>query len=179
MRCPITSTGSSARPARRRAAAWLLALSSVALAALAAAAGPNLLPAEQAFRLSARVLDPSTLEVRYNVADGYYLYRDKLRMSVEPPPAASGTPLLPPGLAIEDAFFGKVQTYRGLVVVRVPLSGARPGTGLTLVADSQGCADVGVCYPPQSQRLALKVPAAGASPEPPVEAVPARKLFFN
>ena len=66
-----------------------------------------------------------------------------------------------------------------MVVVRVPLSGARPGTGLTLVADSQGCADVGVCYPPQSQRLALKVPAAGASPEPPVEAVPAGKSFFN
>ena len=88
MRCPTTSTGSSARPARRRAAAWLLALSSVALAPLAVAAGPNLLPAEQAFRLSARVLDPSTLEVRYNIADGYYLYRDKLRMSVEPPPAA-------------------------------------------------------------------------------------------
>jgi thiol:disulfide interchange protein len=55
-----------------------------ALAAGLPGLAPKLLPPEQAFRFSARVLDPATLEARFDVADGYYLYRDKLRFTAEP-----------------------------------------------------------------------------------------------
>jgi thiol:disulfide interchange protein DsbD len=179
MRCPATSPGSTPRRGRREAlAAWAaIALGATVLAAHAA--GPKLLPAEQAFRLSARALDPQTLEVRFNVADGYYLYRDKLRFGVEPAGVGVGAPALPPGTSHEDEFFGKVTIYRGLAVIRLPLGSARPGQPVTLVADSQGCADAGVCYPPQLQRVTIPVPVAGGGPSPTIEAAPAKPAFFN
>ena len=76
----------------RRSLAGLAGAAALAIASVATAAGPKLLPAEQAFRLSARALDAKTVEVRYNVADGYYLYRDKLGFTVEPPPSRRARP---------------------------------------------------------------------------------------
>jgi thiol:disulfide interchange protein DsbD len=136
---------------------------------------PKLLPPEQAFRLSARALDPSTLEVRFDVVDGYYLYRDKMRFTTEP--VAAGAPALPPGQRKHDAFFGDVDTYRGVVVMRVPLAQPAPGQTVTLHADSQGCADAGVCYPPNPQQVKLVVPTAAGKPGPSAE--PARKGWFQ
>ena len=143
------------------------------------AGGPKLLPADQAFKLSARALDARTVEIRYNVADGYYLYRDKLRFTVEPAPVAAGSPSLPPGKPHKDEFFGDSMTYRGLLVAKLPIAGAKPGQAVTLVADSQGCADAGVCYPPQTQRVELTLPAAGAGPSIAVEATPPKKDYFK
>jgi thiol:disulfide interchange protein DsbD len=134
----------------------------------------SLLPSDQAFRLSARALDASTIEARYDIADGYYLYRDKLRFRTDPVTARA--PLLPPGVHKHDAFFGDVDTYRGEVVVRIALEKPASGEKLTLHADSQGCADVGVCYPPNPQQLTLAVPTAGY-PGPYVE--PGRKGWFK
>ena len=137
---------------------------------------PALLPPDQAFRLSARALDASTLELRYDVADGYYLYRDRLAFRVVP--VAAGRVDLPPGKVKHDAFFGDVETYRGAVVVRVPLVGAgKPGEKLTVHADSQGCADAGVCYPPNPQQLQVIVPAPGARPGDYVEAAKPKGWF--
>jgi thiol:disulfide interchange protein DsbD len=168
---------------RRRAKPerWIVALALAIAGAAGAqtAGGPKLLPAEQAFALSGRALDAKTLEVRFNVADGYYLYRDKLAFAAEPAPAAAGKPDLPAGKPHQDEFFGKVSIYRGLTVARVPVAQARPGQDVTLVVHSQGCADAGVCYPPQVQRLVLKVPAPGAGPSPAVEAVPSKPAYFK
>jgi thiol:disulfide interchange protein DsbD len=154
-------------------------LAAFALAGAAGAAGPKLLPAEQAFRLSARALDAKSLEIRFDVADGYYLYRDKLKFGVEPAAAGAGVPVLPPGKVIEDEFFGKVATYRGPVVIRLPLAAGQPGGSVSLEVDSQGCADAGVCYPPQRQLLTLTLPLAGAAPSAPVDASPSKKSYFN
>ncbi|HEX8741126.1 MAG TPA: protein-disulfide reductase DsbD domain-containing protein [Casimicrobiaceae bacterium] len=140
-----------------------LAAGVVAGPALAQLAGatPQLLPPDQAFRLSARVLDRDTVEVRFDVADGYYLYRDRMSFRVEP--VAARAPELPPGKRKHDAFFGDVDTYRGIVLLRVPLSHpASAGEALTVYAESQGCADVGVCYPPNPQHVRVTVPPAGA-----------------
>ncbi|HLX27824.1 MAG TPA: protein-disulfide reductase DsbD N-terminal domain-containing protein [Casimicrobiaceae bacterium] len=136
---------------------------------------PKLLPPEQAFRLSARALDPKTIEARFDVADGYYLYRDKMHFTTAP--VAARDAVLPPGTPKHDAFFGDVATYRGEVVVRVPLVHAAAGERVTLHADSQGCADVGVCYPPNPQTLTLTIPDAGAKPGAFVEAN--RKGWFK
>jgi thioredoxin:protein disulfide reductase len=118
----------------------------------------SLLPADQAFRLSARALDAQTIEARYDIADGYYLYRDKMRFRTDP--IAAQDARLPPGERKHDAFFGDVDTYRGEVVVRIALAQAAAGRSVTLHADSQGCADVGVCYPPNPQQLTLAIPQA-------------------
>ena len=119
----------------------------------------SLLPADQAFRLSARAIDAKTLEARFDIATGYYLYRDKMHFRTDPVGSQGAT--LPPGQRKHDAFFGDVETYRGEVVVRIPLAQTAAGTRVTLHADSQGCADVGVCYPPNPQQLTVAVPHAG------------------
>jgi thiol:disulfide interchange protein DsbD len=162
---------------------WWLTAGAYALAGLLAtpskAADPKLLPPELAFRFSARALDARTLEARFAVADGYYLYRDKFQFAVAPDPAALAGLVWPPGKPKEDQFFGKVETYRGVVVVRLPLANVAAGQPIVLTADSQGCADAGVCYPPTRQKITLTLPASGRGPWPLVDAVPAKKLWFD
>jgi len=126
-----------------------------------AGAPPDLLEPEQAFRFSARALGADAIEVRYQVAPGYYLYRDRLKFAVEPAPAALGTPEMPTGQRKKDEFFGEVETYRGEVRVKLPVLNAKAGDTVTLDATSQGCADIGVCYVPQEQKAQI-VLAAGA-----------------
>ena len=170
-------------PALRRASlARALALAAVA-GALGVPAGSlaqrnDLLEPERAFALSARALDPATVEVRFAIAEGYYLYRDKIRLALEPGSLAA-PPALPPGKLKHDEFFGEVQTFRGELAVRLSLAAAAPGAAVTLRAESQGCADAGVCYPPQLQKLALVLPAAGGGPGPVVEFAPAKKSWFR
>jgi thiol:disulfide interchange protein DsbD len=151
----------------------------LALAGGAVAADPKLLPPEQAFRFSARALDDRTLEARFAVADGYYLYREKLKFGVEPEIAGRAVPQLPPGKVKDDQFFGKVETYRGDLVVKLPLPTPASGQSVVLIADSQGCADLGVCYPVNQQKVTLILPAPGKGPGAVVEANPRKKNWFN
>jgi len=181
MGLPATSTGSLPKPRKLRGlsvAALALGLAAQSLGvATPAYAEPNLLPPQEAFRFSARALDERTLEARFSVTDGYYLYRDKMRFALEPGMTDLAV-ALPPGKVKEDQFFGKVETYRGDLVVRIPLAqaGAR---SVVLVADSQGCADAGVCYPATRQKVTLAVPEPGKGPGPLVEAHPRKKSWFN
>ncbi len=132
------------------------------------AAEDELLDPEQAFRFSARVVDAAFLEVRYQIADGYYLYRDKFAFSVEPSGEFSlGAAQLPPGKIKQDEYFGKVETYRREVIARIPLTRSGNAASLTLKAVSQGCADVGVCYPPQAHSAKISLPAAKSASAPP------------
>jgi thiol:disulfide interchange protein DsbD len=99
------------------------------------------------------------LEIDWSIEDGYYLYKNKLGFVSDTEAIVLGEPLLPQGLDHEDEFFGKQQIYREHFFVTVPytVSGDRPET-LDLVVKSQGCADMGLCYPPQSwgEAVALK-----------------------
>ncbi len=142
-----------------------------------ALAQSDLLPNERAFAFSARGLDERTVEARFAIADGYYLYREKLRFGVAPGKLAAVS--LPPGQIKEDEFFGKVETYREELAVRLPLDAAAPGRPVTVDAESQGCADIGVCYPPQVQHITVTLPMAGGRPGPLVEAVPPKKSWFK
>lgn len=156
----------------RAADACAVALACALAAGAAGAQGipgleKSLLPADQAFRLSARALDARTLEARFAIADGYYLYRDKMQFRTSP--VAAEHAALPPGARKHDPFFGDVATYRGEVVVRIALAQSAAGSKVTVHADSQGCADVGVCYPPDPQQVTVAVPASGY-PGPFVEA---------
>jgi thiol:disulfide interchange protein DsbD len=143
-----------------------------------AAAGPKLLEPERAFAFSVQALDDKTVEARFAIASGYYLYREKLRFSVEPDVLA-GAPSLPSGQIKDDEFFGRVETYRGQLAVRLALQQPAPGSKVVVRAESQGCADVGVCYPPQVQNVTVTLPLPGMRPEAPVAATPPRKTWFN
>jgi thiol:disulfide interchange protein DsbD len=157
----------------RLAIALLAAITAFAVRA----AAPDLLPPERAFAFSARGLDPGTVEARFAIADGYYLYRDKLRFTVEP--NAVGDAAYPAGKWKEDAFFGRVETYRGDVVVRLPLQHTASGGKVTVKAESQGCADIGVCFPPTVQQVTIDLPQAGGRPGALVEANPPSKRWFR
>jgi thiol:disulfide interchange protein DsbD len=145
----------------------------------AAGAQVKLLPTEDAFRFSARALDGRTVEANFAVADGYYLYRDKLRFSAATPSVAVGAVALPPGKVKDDPHFGRVETYRDRVVVRLPLENVAAGQAVTVRAESQGCADVGVCYPPNVQSVTVTLPPSGAPPGPLIDANPPKKRWFN
>jgi thiol:disulfide interchange protein DsbD len=112
-----------------------------------------------AFKPSARAVDGQTIEVRFAIARDYYLYRDKFRFAAEPATVQVGTPALPPGKEKDDETFGRVTVYYDEAIIRLPVernsSGMLP---LTLKVTSQGCADAGLCYPPQQQRLSVQLP---------------------
>ena len=148
----------------------LLALGAPAAAQLKLGSSPDdLLEPEKAFRFSARVLDDAAIEVQFAIADGYYLYRDRFRFSVQGnPDVRLGAPELPPGLRHRDEFFGEVETYRKQVRIRIPAQGAGR---FDLNVVSQGCADIGVCYVPMDSQASLQLAgaagtAAGVQSEP-------------
>jgi thiol:disulfide interchange protein DsbD len=121
----------------------------------------DLLKPDQAFRFSADLVNPATIQVNWDIADGYYLYRDRIRFSTDTPGIELGEAELPPGQIKNDEFFGKLAIYRNQAVVKIPVTRSKdaPGT-LKLSAVSQGCADIGVCFPPHTQLAELALPAA-------------------
>ncbi len=127
-----------------------------------AAGADELLEPDKAFRFSARALDAATLEVHYAIADGYYLYRERFRFAAEPASVTLGQPRFPNGQIHEDKFFGKQETYRKEVRIRLPVEAAG-AERLKLQVTSQGCADLGVCYVPQVQSADLRLASLGGS----------------
>src|SRR6267143_1352227 len=140
----------------------LIALLSFLVPAAHAAGTDELLEPDKAFGFSARALDAATVEVRYAIADGYYLYRDRFRFAAEPASVTLGQPQFPKGQVHEDKFFGKQETYRKEVRIRLPVEAAG-AERLKLLVTSQGCADVGVCYVPQVQSAELRLASLGGS----------------
>ena len=124
---------------------------------------PELLEPEKAFRFSARLKDARTIEVGYQIAPGYYLYRERFRFSLAPEGVKAGAPQLPAGKTYRDDFFGEMEIYRGSVTVALPFEADAAIPAITLTAVSQGCADVGVCYVPQEQMARLDLAAAGGA----------------
>ena len=94
MDCLPTSTGSS--PRLRPLLDWRLLLA-LWLALSLPAAAQNPLPPDKAFRFSARLIDDQTVEVRFLIANGYYLYRDKVHFAIEPASTGLSVPPLPNG----------------------------------------------------------------------------------
>jgi thiol:disulfide interchange protein DsbD len=144
------------------------------LLTIGAVQAAELIPPLLAFKPTARALDAQTAEVRFEIAKGYYLYRDNFRFAAEPSNIQLGKPELPKGKQKDDDTFGRVEVFYDEVAIRVPVernsSGVLP---LTLNVTSQGCADIGVCYPPQKQSVSLEMPDAGAPPAAgPVERAP-------
>lgn len=149
-----------------------------ALALFPAAHAEEFLDPEVAFKFSARALDADTLEARWQIADGYYMYRDKFKFEV-----AGGTlaaPKFPAGKIKEDEYFGKVEAYVRDVRIVLPFQRAPGTTAVTLKTVSQGCAEAGLCYTPQTVSATIKLPApVAAAPVPaaPAAAKPAASAF--
>jgi thioredoxin:protein disulfide reductase len=138
------------------------------LSLLRPAVGAEFLDPKVAFQPAVRALDAQTIEVTYTIAKGYYLYRDKFKFAADN--ASFGAPAFPPGKIKKDDNFGDVEVYFNKVAIRLPLASAPGGSGpLVLQNTSMGCADGGICYPPQTQTVSLDWPpvigAAGGGDE--------------
>src|SRR5258706_352128 len=140
----------------------ILPLLLIALAPARAANTDELLEPDKAFRFSARALDAAGGGVSYATADGYSLSREPFRFAAEPATVRLGEPQFSKGQIHEDKFFGKQETYRKEVRIRLPLEAAG-AERLKLLVTSQGCADLGVCYVPQVQSAELRLASLGGS----------------
>ena len=152
------------------------ALAAIAPAPARAADVSDLLPVDQAYVLQAKALKRDRIELNWAIASGYYLYRHRFSVEVlDPGFAATGTLVLPEGEKHTDEFFGDVETYRAAVTA-VQAGAPEPGlASVRLKVRYQGCADIGVCYPPQTRLITVDLPSADA-PAPAAAADPLAAL---
>jgi thiol:disulfide interchange protein DsbD len=151
-------------PTRLLAALTLLFVSLMLLAAPGRA--QDFLDPAQAFKFSARMDGERTAVVTYDIALGYYMYRERFKFTATG--AKLGEPQIPPGKVKYDQTFEKnVETYHGSVTIRIPVES---GGAFTLNATSQGCADAGLCYPPQEHSARLTAGGGASVPSLPIGA---------
>jgi thiol:disulfide interchange protein DsbD len=144
------------------------------LATGSVAAEDEFLQPDQAFRISGEAAGADAVVVRWDIEPGYYMYQSKFRFASETPGIETGSAQLPPAKTKNDEFFGEVQIYRDRIEARVPIErGADTGDILEIEASSQGCADAGLCYPPQKQTILLEMPRLAAV-DPPAAVAPQR-----
>ncbi|UCH41177.1 MAG: protein-disulfide reductase DsbD [Gammaproteobacteria bacterium] len=139
----------------------------------------ELLPPEEAFALSAH-MDGNTLIAEYKIAPGYYMYRERFEFEIESSdaPARFDVAVIPKGKIKNDEFFGRMETYRDSVRIKLPvIYDNATANQLQVKMVSQGCADIGVCYPPLKQ--ALKVEVASNAPVVPTAWEPGESPVDN
>lgn len=115
-------------------------------------AADEFLPPEQAFKVNARLVSATRVEVSLQISPGYYVYREPFRFSATG--AQLGPAVLPAGQQKFDENFQKtVETYRGILLIALPIE--HTGAPFSMVVVSQGCADAGLCYPPMTTEVRL------------------------
>ena len=156
-------------PSPRHAGTFRLALA--ALLAGLGLAGPasaainpdDLLPVDEAFALTTEATSSDRIALHWRIADGYYLYRHRIGVQADAGFAAQALQL-PKGETHQDEFFGKVETYRQSLTAILP--GQARAQSVTLKIRYQGCADAGICYPPQTRSVTVALPGAAAGTAP-------------
>ena len=135
------------------------------------ASAEDFLDPEVAFTAAAKMVEPGTAEVTLTIADGYYLYRERLKFTSED--AQLGEPVLPKGkVKFDETFQKEVETYRHSVVIRIPVKAEHE---FSLKVVRQGCADQGLCYPPLES--VFKLPVSGAASGKVDSAAPAQGVL--
>ncbi|MDY7539267.1 protein-disulfide reductase DsbD [Undibacterium sp. 5I1] len=122
------------------------------------AVADDFLDPEVAFKVSGKMIEPGVAEINFNIADGYYLYRERFKFASDN--AKLGDVVIPKGkVKFDETFQKEVETYRHSLVVKVPVQASGD---FTLKVTSQGCADQGLCYPPQDALIKLSIADAPA-----------------
>jgi thiol:disulfide interchange protein DsbD len=123
----------------------------------------DFLPVDQAFKPLVIPLDGNTVEISFQVAPGYYLYKDKIAAKVQSDRVQLGRLELPAGEMKSDEYFGEVEVFHNDVFGKLPLVRATPeAMDLDIELIYQGCADGGICYPPTTRTLTISLPTATA-----------------
>ncbi|MCX5592316.1 protein-disulfide reductase DsbD [Alcaligenes endophyticus] len=125
-------------------------------------ANEDYLDPDDAFRLRAAVNEPNFVDIHFEIAPDYYMYRERFELGTDAG-AAVGELQSPTGIRTYDPNFDKeMEVYRHGVSLRVPLNEQElTGAPIRLTLTSQGCADAGLCYTPSTQELQLIAGAQG------------------
>lgn len=127
------------------------------------AAAQEFLPPEEAFQLRIVAAERDAVQLEWQLADGYYLYRQQFGFEVDGDADVTiGTPVFPEGTPHEDEFFGKQEVYYDNVIVQLPID-AGENESFSLNVRYQGCADAGLCYPPTFQTVDVDLSGSSAS----------------
>src|SRR5579864_222938 len=127
--------------------------------------GDDFLPPDQAFRFGALADGSDRVRLSWQIADGYYLYRARIKVATTSKQAQLGATQFPPGQVKNDEYFGRQEVYHHELTATVPVARAAAGTlELRLQVTYQGCADAGLCYPPITKPVSVTLSAdkAGA-----------------
>jgi thiol:disulfide interchange protein DsbD len=130
-----------------------------------AAGEPEFLPVHEAFKVDAEMAPDGSALVRFTMPDGYYLYRHRFNFQLRPDSGYRlGEAEIPPGKKKIDDYFGEVEVYYHEARIRVPVAvSAGAADTFELGVGYQGCADAGLCYPPETTWIALTGPATPAA----------------
>ena len=122
----------------------------------------ELLEPDEAFNFSASINKHQQLALNWRIAKGYYLYQKKIAATIiEPNTLSIGTINFPEGQQKTDEIFGETLVYYNDVTLIAPFSTPlKQQTKITIEVSFQGCADIGVCYPPMKKRLTLSLQAS-------------------
>ena len=120
----------------------------------------DFLPVREAFQLSLVESTPQSIKLRFVATEGYYLYRHRFQFRADPAEVVVGPAQLPKGEQKHDEYFGDVEVYHGILDVELPRSDQR---AFTLAVTYQGCADKGLCYPPETERLTIEGSGGGTT----------------
>jgi thiol:disulfide interchange protein DsbD len=138
----------------------VLIVTALILAAANAAAKQDILRPEQAFRYDVRASADEVI-VQWDIEPEHYLYKERMSYASRSADVALGDAILPAGKPYADEFFGEMHIYRNAAEVRIPIVDRGPGANrLELEIRSQGCADIGLCYPPQTWTASVDLPTA-------------------
>lgn len=137
---------------------WGLLLITIGCQQAYALTNNDLLPPDQAFKFHARSLDNKTIEVNWQIAEGYYLYREKITLTIANTKNVTlGSYKIPHGTPKSDEAFGEVEIFHNALSFSIPIKQSiAPPVPFELKAGFQGCAEVGVCYPPMSKTIAIE-----------------------
>ena len=128
-----------------------------------AIADQDILKPEQAFRYAVTATTDALL-VRWSIEPQHYLYRERMSFESRTAGVTLGSPVMPEGELHEDEYFGTMHIYRDVAEVRLPLATRSPGIdNVALAIKSQGCADAGLCYPPQVWVTNVSLDTAGSA----------------
>ncbi len=124
------------------------------------------LTSAQAFKVSAKALTADQIEISWDIAEGYYLYRNKMHFESQTGQIHLDEPAFPAGQTKHDENFGDVVIYRNTLKVPIALVVENGASSLQLLVKYHGCADRGICYPPQKTTFELKLPTPIAQADP-------------
>lgn len=147
--------------------------------AVSAGEAEEFLPVDQAFRLKHEPAGANALKLEWKIAPGYALYRDRIAVGVDTPADVRVAPIVFKTVAVfkNDPSFGRVAVFHDDAKALLTLSGvpaSAAGKPVAVWVRYQGCADAGLCYPPQTVKITLnKVEAVGAVTTAAVQAAPA------